>query len=215
MVAIRSGRDSRTIVADADGRYEFTALPAGAYLVMADGGFERATHLTHVLGDPRPLESTIDLLNKTFMLEDGEIRGDADIPLTRAVAIDGRVIDSEGEPMTGVEVTASPAERRLADLASAYTDDRGLFRLYGLAPWAYRVCAEPKGGRSSYPRYPISSDSVGRLMKTCFPDAATTEDAKSVEVGRSLTPAVEIIIRTVHRVQGVRHDSGQCGSPRP
>ena len=106
LVAIRSGRDSRTIVADADGRYEFTALPAGAYLVMADGGFERATHLTHVLGDPRPLESTIDLLNKTFMLKEGEVRADADIPLTRAGAIDGRVIDSEGEPMTGVEVTA-------------------------------------------------------------------------------------------------------------
>ncbi len=167
LVALRRGGDSQTIIAGADGRYEFTALPGGSYFVAATGGFERATHLTHVFGDPRPIEAAQALVGKTFVLNDGEIRNDVDISLVRALAIDGRVVDPDGEPMAGVEVTASAMDRSVWQPVSGTTDDRGMFRLYGLPAAAYRLCADPRrGGMDAH----LLTDRTERLVKTCVPE---------------------------------------------
>ena len=182
-------RDSQSVIAGADGRYEFTALPGGSYFVAATGGFERATHLTHVFGDPRPIEAVQALVGKTFVLHEGEIREDVDISLVRALAIDGRVVDPDGEPMAGVAVTASAIDRSVWLPVSGSTDDRGMFRLYGLPATAYRVCADPKrGGMDAH----LLTDRTERLVKTCVPEDS---NGQPVVVSGASAPHVEIAVR--------------------
>lgn len=69
--------------------------------------------------------------------------------LTRTAVITGRVADSQGNPRRGIKVIAlqrrGPAGR--ADLAApehiAYTDDRGMYRLFDLLPGVYSVACVP------------------------------------------------------------------------
>lgn len=60
-------------------------------------------------------------------------------------AISGRVAGANGEPLTGVEVTAEGTGRL------GVTDDRGVYRIFGLKPGAYYVTIEVDGVRWGYP----------------------------------------------------------------
>jgi hypothetical protein len=122
-----------------DGRFEIAGIPAGEFIVTADPGEFRASHLHVVLGD----EGAGPFLGKpSLSLRPGEVKDDIKIVLPRALAIEGRLIDEYGDAMAGVAVTArAVAERSFA--ARVVTDDRGRFRLYGLRSGEYAVCADP------------------------------------------------------------------------
>jgi protocatechuate 3,4-dioxygenase beta subunit len=92
------------------------------------------------------------------------------------LAIEGRVIDERGEPVANADVMASPADGPAYNNVSnrsRVTDDRGAFRLFGLAAGAYRVCAVP--GPESIP----TGGNTDRLLRACHPDES--------ETGRSVT----------------------------
>src|SRR5687767_1327025 len=134
------GRDRFETSTGVDGRYEFSAVPAGDYYATASPGEYSARYATRsfgldlssgaAFGQPPPLA-----------LKAGEVRRDVDFALDRTFAIEGRVVNEYGEPlaqvMAGVERIDRPGGFR-----TLRTDDRGFFRLYGLVPGAYRVCAE-------------------------------------------------------------------------
>lgn len=72
------------------------------------------------------------------------------IRLVKGGIITGRVLNSFGEPMIAVRVSAQmmrDAQGRSASNASAIfqTDDRGVYRIYGLSPGAYVVMAGASG----------------------------------------------------------------------
>ena len=76
-------------------------------------------------------------------LRDGETRDNVDIALWRAFAVEGRVVDDAGEPIANADVNISPWESpsTMSMGRPRQTDDRGMFRIFGLRPGQYRICA--------------------------------------------------------------------------
>jgi hypothetical protein len=63
--------------------------------------------------------------------------------MIRTGAISGRVLDSDGEPLTGANVEIIPISRKKDSILSfhAATDDRGQYRAYNIPPGKYHVAA--------------------------------------------------------------------------
>jgi hypothetical protein len=136
---------------------------------------------------------------RTIEVHDGELIENANVTLARSLAIDGRVVDEFGDPLSGMEVYAVDADtsQRVYGGIPGQTvsDDRGVFRLFGLSPGKYVVCTNPRFFNA--PRVNVSQ----RYVKTCFPSAAsesegqptlvTTTDAGGLEIrvqrGRAFT----------------------------
>src|SRR5688572_30223675 len=123
-------------VATSEGRFVFRDVPAGTFSLAAtqNGYAPGAT------GRRRPNGPS-----GTFTLTDGSRITDATILVWRLSTIAGTVRDDRGEPAIGVGVSAY---RRVmtgggpvwaSGGASDASDDRGQFRLNGLAPGTYTV----------------------------------------------------------------------------
>ena len=171
---------------DADGRYIFADLAAGEYVIQAGPATLHATHVPTYLGlsaaDPGRLRRP-----PRFTLKPGEARLGADIALVRALAIEGRVVDRSGEPMSGVEVAAINI-RTGRETESDRTDDLGGFRVFGLPPGTYRVCAVANGPD---PRAYYEGE---REVRTCAPSATSESEADTIVLRRDVTE-VEIRVQ--------------------
>jgi hypothetical protein len=183
MEAVSEERFSTETETATDGTFELTGLPAGELVVMARPGEFRATHLPKVVGQdgPGPFMGTASLT-----LDAGEVRTNLRIALERGLAIEGSVTNEFGEPMVNVSVTAT-AEPEFGGRAPGTTDDRGRFRLFGLRPGEYTICASPYGGWSM--RRP-AAETVGPLTrydKTCLPQRVILSEGQ--------TPMVQIHIQ--------------------
>lgn len=130
----------RTAITNDDGAFSFERLPAGRYTVHA----AKDAYVTMHYGAARP-----ERPGAAIALRDRETQQIV-LRLPRSAVITGTITDVDGQPAAGVTVTAGsyryvPAagERRLgpAGAGSATTDDRGVYRIYGLAPGEYFVAA--------------------------------------------------------------------------
>jgi hypothetical protein len=181
---------------DPQGRYSFSGVSRGSYLVEAGStGF-----VTRQYGQ-RPDARTGNAVD----LEDGEVVERIDILLPRAPAITGTVVDEHGEPVEGASVSALrilPVDGRLTAAPSSprprRTDDRGEYRVFGLAPGSYLVTASidalvaaPDGGppRGYVPMFfPGTPDPTHAGHVTVVPGA----DRDGVAVVLSRTPGARI-----------------------
>lgn len=188
-------RQLRTDVAP-DGTYEFTGLAPGSYNVWASAGAHMAAYVPAGPGGPmlRPARAN------TIVLRAGEIR-DVHVKLQRARAISGRVVDETGEPLAAVPLKlfrspgGQPGGRLGPDRA---TDDQGEFRLFGIPPGEYFVCAEP-------PHQPdVRDPAVGtrsRLVRTtCHPSSTDDSLGRPVVVGSSDVEGIEIRLTRVESI---------------
>ena len=178
----------RDAVADGQGRYEFSAIDPGEYAIVAGPGEYRATHLRHAFGQPGPMEGPGAIVRSTIELKPGEVRSDVNIALLRALAIEGRVLDQYGEPMAEVAVRAVRANGIPAIAEPAFSDDRGLFRIWGFAPGRYRVCATPERRSIFEP-----SDDGARFVRTCH--LASTSETSAADLVLDTSDATGIDIR--------------------
>lgn len=140
----RSGRD-RLITykgrTDANGEYRITNVPAGTYLLVP-----LAPSFVSVEDDP-----------KILIISKGETIEHLDFALTRGAAITGKVVDGEGRPVVEQEIQVYLAanngnNRVFAPGAQGQTDDRGIYRVYGLRPGSYKVAAG-QGDDGAYGNY--------------------------------------------------------------
>ena len=208
---------SREVVADTRGRYEFTAIEPGDYTLFAGPGEMRATHLRQAFGQPGPMDVSMGMPRSTIALKPGEVRSDVNIALARALAIEGRVLDLREEPMAEVEVRAVRADGTPDVATPVFSDDRGVFRLWGLAPGRYRVCARPQV------RFVESPDEDSRFVRTCH--LASTSESAAGDVLLAANNATNIDIRvqragtytvsgSVIDAAGVLVDGGFVGASR-
>ena len=135
----------RPVSSDADGNFELSSLQPGAYSLSASS--------------PGYVLSETD--SKSFY-RPGDV---ATLKLIKGGVITGKVTNSSGEPVVGALIRAvktresdeSPSRIRggagaqisdsLASILGPYkTDDRGIYRIYGLAPGYYQVAAGGRGG---------------------------------------------------------------------
>ncbi|HJR60824.1 MAG TPA: carboxypeptidase regulatory-like domain-containing protein [Vicinamibacterales bacterium] len=132
-------RGGRTATTDDQGRYSFTALPAGRYTLTAT----KPGHVAVTYGQRRPGRA-----GTPIQLSDGQtFRADLQIP--KGSVITGTVFDENGEPSPQTQVRVmrvimQNGRRTLQGSNSSSTDDRGIYRAFGLLPGDYVVCATPR-----------------------------------------------------------------------
>ena len=175
LVTLSASGSSRQLeaLADAQGRYEFIGVEPGDYVLWAKPGELRSTHLPQVFGQDAPMFSA-GPPRSSVRLKAGEVLHDIDIQLTRALAIEGRVLDPTDEPMAGVEVTVMKPGGIPYSSIPGYSDDRGEFRVFGLAPGRYHVCAIPRS------LFETASSETLRFVRTCHLTSVTESSAADV-----------------------------------
>ncbi|HEV2669118.1 MAG TPA: carboxypeptidase regulatory-like domain-containing protein [Blastocatellia bacterium] len=123
---------------DENGRFRFASLKAGRYTLIA-----------FAPGFVTPGENTFGSRAKSIDLADGENVENQEIALKRGAVITGRVTDSNGKPLVEqrVELTRLDDRGQPARVALGFspfansTDDRGIYRIYGLQAGRYLVGA--------------------------------------------------------------------------
>ena len=160
---------------------------------------------------------------KTVLLSAGESVEDVDIKLVRGAVITGRVTDEEGKPVVEERIDLQRADEKnpqggqMSPISQNYqmfqTDDRGIYRLYGLPAGRYKVSV------GSNPNYGFSSNGTrGYFPQTFYPDANDSAKAAVVEISEG-GEAANIDIRLGHRsatfsISGRVVDS-ESGQPVP
>jgi len=151
----------------ADGKFAFTGLTPGNYMAQADRvGFVRSPGVS-----PRD-RTMVDVKadeNKTGI----------EIKLTPTGAIIGRVVDSDGEPVEDASVSAQSGRGG----GSGTTDEKGLFRIGGLAPGKYSVRASGRGDMfGGKPEIRTDGTTEVHNASTYYPGVTTQKEAAKVDV---------------------------------
>ena len=128
----------RVLLTEADGTFRFTELPATDSFLLT---------VTKTGYAPRAFGEAPPAVPPTLItLKPDEVRDNVVVQLAAQVSIAGRVLDEDGTPFAGALVEAMRAvyegqKRTLVTVSEAVTDDRGEFRLVGLAPGQYFLSA--------------------------------------------------------------------------
>ncbi len=130
---------ARSVVTDDEGRFHVGALPAGRYDVVA----RKVAYLDATYGASRPGRP-----GTPVRLDDGESVA-LTVPMSRGAVFEGTVRDESGAPMPDVDVYALdparlPALGRIQGnplVLTAKTDDRGVYRIFGVPPGEYVIGA--------------------------------------------------------------------------
>ena len=171
VVAYRGTNRAATATTDAEGRYALTGLRAGAYPIE----FKRDGYVAVHWGQQQRGSP-----GRPVALRNGQQLNDVDIMLPHGGAITGTLLDEFLEPVENVTVRAlelrGDEDRLMAvGTASAQTDDRGRYRLFGLLPGRYIIAsaaaadpADPRTGKGYAPAY--------------FPGVTDIASARAVDV---------------------------------
>ena len=180
---------------DQIGNYRITSIPPGNYTVLP-------TTPAYV-----PADSVMH--RKTVIIAEDENVDGINFSLVRGGVITGKVTDAEGKPVIQQQVEIYRADvldqrpqqpkeqqQRPYPMRNAQTDDRGVYRVFGLLPGKYKVSA----GRSenSMIAFSISPIAYGQIF---YPDAKDPAKATVIEVSEgseatnvdiSLGPALQL-----------------------
>ena len=194
VVATTSGSplDHRTVAkttTDEDGKYQLTGIAAGQFTIMplAKAYVVGATGAYKQPGQP-------------ITVADGETITKIDFALVRGGVITGRITDAEGRPVIGerVSVVAGDAPdggrpMTMFDGSRNVTDDRGIYRAYGLAPGNYKVSV---GQAAAAGNVAIMGMGGSQYAKTFYPGVAEEAKATIIEIkeGTEVTNT-DIVIR--------------------
>jgi hypothetical protein len=133
-------RIPRSTITNDEGFFAFTALPAGRYTMTAS----KAGYVNISYGAKRPGRP-----GTPIQLADGQKLEKANIALPKGSVVTGVVVDENGEPSPGTQVRVMryvmrTGEKTLEQSGQDQTDDRGIYRIYGLQPGDYLVSASPR-----------------------------------------------------------------------
>jgi hypothetical protein len=164
---------SRTTMTDESGRFTFSGLAGGRYSLSAS----KTGHVGVTFGQNRPGRP-----GTAIQLADGE-KFTADLQLPRGSVITGTVLDEYGEPTPGTQVRAlrfamQAGGRRLQQSGSGTTDDRGIYRIFGLQPGDYIVSAAPRNAGPAVDAGQLQAqlDALRQRMATAGADADVTRE---------------------------------------
>jgi protocatechuate 3,4-dioxygenase beta subunit len=169
---------------DSDGNYRITKVQPGRYQVaLLSSAYTFSS------------EDLAGARTKTLLVEEGEDVSGVDFSVVRGGVITGRITDADGRPVIEERVTlfseqpgfsaqtgqANPNPRfqifNPNNPAGMQTDDRGVYRIYGLAPGRYKIAAGL--AENNYSGY---GGRRATYKQTFFPDAAKAEDATIIEL---------------------------------
>ena len=182
-------RVGQVAMTNADGRYEFTNLPAQRYqlTVSKPGYVSQGRGQAYLATGGGPIQ-----------LAAGETADHIDFALPRGRVITGHITDEFGEPQGGIRVRAMRSlylsggrKHLVASGLEVSTTDLGEFRIYGLIPGTYIVSADMDEKRmmmegerdGTEAQVGTGDDGSIDLATTYYPGTATIADARTVSVG--------------------------------
>ena len=182
---------------DSEGRYRLFGLPAAQYQVTT-----LAPAFTSA--EPGVMFSGLNYdSGKRVVLAANETVEDVDIKLVRGGVITGRVTESDGKPVVEQHISLQPVDQNGAIAKQAVrlplsyqmyqTDDRGVYRIYGLAAGFYKVSTGNDADMGM-----VNSSNHAYYAQTFYPDVNDPAKAKVVEVGEG-SEVANIDIRLGHR----------------
>jgi hypothetical protein len=160
---------------DGEGRYLLQNVAPGRYNIVPYAPAFVVQGMTESYPPGRPLT----------LLAGDEVK-DIDFRVERGGVITGRVTDADGNPIVSEAVQVAPFEinnnmrssRNPFDQRDHMTDDRGVYRIYGLQPGRYRVSV----GQSSEETGAVSFGRRRIFRRTYHPDVTDQAQARIVEV---------------------------------
>lgn len=193
---------------DQDGFYRISNLAAGSYSLTAAAP-------AFVMSDTK--ENRL----KTVLVGEDENVEDVNFALVRGGVITGRITDADGRPVIEQQVNIYPAEmydqrvqRTIYAVASAQTDDRGVYRVFSLSAGRYKVAVGRSDDEQSITYNLPRSNSYKQVF---YPDV--TDQAKATVVEVSEGSEANNIDITVGRASQTFSVSGQLvdenGQPPP
>lgn len=160
-------------ITDDEGRYRISNLPARTYYVWP---FAPAFVVAEATGN-YPQGKNVTVL-------EAEAAEDVNFTLTRGAVITGKVTDATGRAVVDERVRILPVQPDLQRLISSTypnndirTDDRGIYRAYGLPGGAYKVAVGD-------PQFAVFTSTSGRRFypPTFHPDVTDEAKAQIVEL---------------------------------
>jgi hypothetical protein len=164
-------------MSDADGRFAFTNLEFGEYILRAQR--EGYVALAPPGGDPQAIAVKV-------ILDPSTLSADVNLNMFLPAVIRGRVLDFKGNPVAGVEVQAVDGRDSGNFVVTlSVTDDHGQYRLFGLPPGKYYIAAKIAGKPlSNLP----SKIFYGTNTKSSEPDAVVAGEGDEVSTIDFLLP---------------------------
>ncbi|HYE74320.1 MAG TPA: carboxypeptidase-like regulatory domain-containing protein [Blastocatellia bacterium] len=158
------GQSLQSTLTDENGVYRFSNLAAGTYNV-------------------RPMaEAYVSSGDMTVTLAENQAVDQIDFTLTKGGVITGRITDHNGRPVIAERVSVLVVDNagELSQLSSGdrfgyETDDRGVYRIFGLPAGRYLISAGTSGGRPMIGRR-------ARYAQTWYPSVTDQTQAQQVEI---------------------------------
>jgi protocatechuate 3,4-dioxygenase beta subunit len=196
---------------DESGRFHFTSLPAGRYSVSAVAP-----------GYASPEDNNLPgRRGKTLTLADGERVENVDLEIKRGGVIAGRVADSQGRPVIEERLNLGKLDANNRPRGIFYdspnfdmyqTDDRGLYRIYGLPEGRYIVSV----GYAESPGSAIITSRREFYPRVFYPNATSESEAKVIEVREgSEATNIDITVHDPKQTQDVYGRVVDAGSGQP
>ena len=175
-------------VTDSDGNYRIVNLPPGNYYVAPMSPL-------FVLTD----SNSINQMGTPVLLAEGENADDINFAMARGCVITGRVTEADGRPVIEQSVSVvsvdQPNQRSFFSAQTIQTDDRGVYRMFGLRAGRYKVAVgqtdDGMGGGSAASR--------AAYQTAFYPNATNADQAKIIELaeGDQATNIDIVVSRTL------------------
>lgn len=169
-----SQRTSNRGTTDQSGAYKIVNVPAGTYAVA-------------------PMAPSLvpedELRNNFVVISEGEAVEGVDFAMVQGGVITGRASDADGKPLIEEVVTLHPIESAVIRQMGGglRTDDRGIYRAFGLRPGKYKVSVGQE--------YSLLSSQRRSYRKTFYPSVVEADKATVIEVTEgSETKDVNVVV---------------------
>ena len=159
---------------DEDGKYQLTGLAAGQFTIMPMAK-------SFVVGTNGAYKQP----GQSITVAEGEAITKVDFALVRGGVVTGRITDADGRPVIGERVTVATKDAADVRMVTMFdgprnmTDDRGIYRVYGLGPGSYKVSigqAAAAGGVS------VMGMGGSQYPRTFYPGVQEEAKATLVEI---------------------------------
>lgn len=196
--AIGTQNAGRTTSADGEGRFRVTGLEAGLYLVSG--------HSPAYVYQPPEMDSS-----PSYYRVGDSVR----VEMIKGGVITGTVVNATGEPIVGIRIRAVRIRDPKGQVirtpqfgnTERTTDDRGIYRIYGLAPGSYLISAGG-AGTQSFQLTPYETD-VPMYAPSSTRDGATEFTVRS---GEETTADIRYRSDQGHTVSGTVKVNGTSGA---